>query len=82
MAQREEYSKEERLSVYFEAHWDKTLKIITYGVVTFLLLESTVVAVVSFMTASLAVALLVSGLFIMEDVLVLSYLNVSPGLLG
>ncbi|MFQ6091690.1 MAG: PH domain-containing protein [bacterium] len=69
--------------MYFQAPWDKMLKIITYGVGAFLLLETIVMAVVLFLTTSLKVAIPLSALLILGNalLLVLSYLYAPQGFL-
>ena len=69
--------------MFFEAPWDKLLKTVTYAVVAFLILETIVIAVALFLTASQTMALLITFLIVVCNVVIIlfSYLYAPQGFL-
>ena len=69
--------------MFFEAPWDKMLKTVTYAVVAFLVLETIVIAVALFLTASQTTALLITGLIVLCNIVIImfSYLFAPQGFL-
>ena len=69
--------------MYFDALWDRMLKIITYAVVAFFVIETIVIAVVMFITTPQTVALPVTALLVLCNtlILVLTYLYAPQGFL-
>lgn len=67
--------------MFFEASWDRILKKITYAVVAFLVLETIVIAIAMFRTASQMTALLITGLLVLCNglILVLTHLYAPKG---
>jgi hypothetical protein len=69
--------------MYFDAPWDKLLKTVTYAVVAFFILETIVIAVALFLTASQMTVLLITSLIVVCNIVVLlfSYLYAPQGFL-
>ena len=69
--------------MYYDAPWDKLLKTVTYAVVAFFILETIVIAVALFLTASQMTALLITSLIVVCNIVILlfSYLYAPQGFL-
>ena len=59
--------------MFFEASWDKPLKVITYTVTAFLIVEAIGISIALFLTTSRTMALLVTSLIVICNTLIIGF---------